>query len=128
MATNLGVSDEDNLRVRAPLVEGGDGLDNGLSSLGGRVVVADSTTGRSTTASRVDNGLGASAWVGRLDRVYETSSSAISVALRLGSLTSTEDVNLGATLALDEFDGAGGGEANEEGSSSGDLHVDGGLK
>lgn len=120
--TNLGVSDEDNLGVGASLVEGGHGLDNSLSSLGSRVVVADSTASGSTATGRVDNGLRASARVCRLDRVDEASSSAVSVALRLSSLTGTENINFWAALPL--FKGTGGGEADQESSSSGNLHCD----
>jgi hypothetical protein len=119
---HLAVSNEDNLSRRALLVVGGDSLDNSSGSLRSRVVVADATASTSSTTGRVDDSLRAGTWVSGLDRIDETSSGSVAVALRQGCLTSTEDIDLGAGLPLGELDRAGSGKAGEKSSCSSDLH------
>jgi len=120
----LRVSDEDDLSVRALLVVGSNSLDNGCSSLGSRVVIGNASAGRSSTARWVYDGLRSRTRVGALDGVYESSRGTIAIALRQSSLTSSEDVNLWATLAFGELNGAGGGETCKESCCCGELHVD----
>lgn len=122
--TYLGVSDEDKLGAGALLVVGVDGLDDSSGSLARRVVVADATASSLTTASRVDDSLRASSGVSGLDHVHKSTSSSIRLALRNGSLTGTEDVNLGAALPLSELHRAGGSKADDrKGGGSGELHI-----
>jgi len=109
----LRVSNEDDLGVRALLVVGSNSLNNGCSSLGSRVVVRDASAGRSSSASWVYDGFRSCTGVGALDGVYEPGGGTVAIALRQGRLTSSEDVNLWATLALGELNGAGGGETCE---------------
>ena len=90
----LGVADQDNLGVGAPLVEVGDGLDDGGGTLASRVLVADAAAVGLAAAGRVDDGLLGGAGVSPDDHVDETGRGA--VALGHGGLTSTEDVNTGA--------------------------------
>jgi hypothetical protein len=63
----LRVTDEDDLGAGALLVVGGHSLDNSGSTLGSRRIIGNASAGRSSTASRVHDGLGASAREGRLD-------------------------------------------------------------
>ena len=120
----LRVSDEDDLGVRALLVVRSNSLDNSRSSLRSRVVVGNASAGRSSTARWVYDGLRSRTRVGALDGVYESSRGTIAIALRQSSLTSSEDVNLWATLAFGELNGAGGGETCKESCCCGELHVD----
>lgn len=107
----------------ALLVVGGDGLDDSSGSLSSRVVVANTTAGRLSSASRVDNGLRTSARVGGLDLVHETSTGSESIALGNSGLTSAEDVDLRAGLPLGDLDRASNGETGEQSSCGGNLHV-----
>jgi hypothetical protein len=63
----LRVTDENDLGAGALLVVGGDGLNNSGGALGCRGIVGNASAGRSSTASRVHDGLRASAGEGRLD-------------------------------------------------------------
>jgi len=120
----LRVSDEDDLGVRALLVVGSNSLDNSRSSLGSRVVVGNASAGRSSTARWIYDGFGSCTGVGALDGVYEPSGGTVAIALRQGSLTSSEDVDLRAALALGELNWAGGRETCKESCRCSELHVD----
>jgi hypothetical protein len=121
----LRVSDKNDLGTGALLVVGSNSLDNGCSSLRRRVVIRDASAGRASTASWVYDGLRSCTGVGVLDRVHEPSGGTVAIALRHGGLARSEDVDLGAALALGELNGAGGGEASKESCCCGELHVDG---
>jgi len=122
--TSLRVSDEDDLGVRALLVVRSNSLDNSRSSLRSRVVVGNASAGRSSTARWVYDGFGSCTGVGALDGVYEPSGGTVAIALRQGSLTSSEDVDLRAALALGELNWAGGRETCKESCRCSELHVD----
>jgi hypothetical protein len=120
--TALGVADQDNLGVGAALVEAVDSRDDGLGALAGRVIVADAAALGLAAAGRVVDGLAGRAGVGLLHHVDEALRG--TVARRRGRLTGSEDVDTGARLPGLDLDGAGTGEASEDGEgNSGDLHV-----
>jgi len=118
----LRIADDNQLSVGALRVEGGNGLDYGRSTLGRRALVAGATAVALATASRVNDRLGGSARISLNDHVDETLRSTI--ALGDGGLTGTEDVNLGAALALLDLSRAGASQSGEDGKENrGVLHV-----
>jgi hypothetical protein len=90
----LGVADEDNLGVRAALVEAGDSRDHGLRTLSRRVVVADAAALALAAAGRVVDGLAGRARVGLLHHVDETLRG--TVTSRRRRLTGSKSVYFGA--------------------------------
>jgi len=118
----LGVSDEDDLRAGALLVVGIHGLDNGGSTLRSRVVVADTATASLTAAGWVHDGFSTGSSVGSFDLVHEASTRPESVVLRHAGFTGTENINFGAAVTLQQFDGTGGDKAREESCCRSEFH------
>lgn len=122
-STHLGVSDEDDLRVRAPRVEVVDGLRNGGRARDGGLGVASASAGSLTAAGRVGDGLSLGTGIGVEDQVNDDPSSA--VPGRSSGLTGSEDLYARAALTLFERERRGESLSSEEESSGGPEHRDG---
>ena len=110
--TNLRVSDEHNLGLRAPLDKRLDGSGGILGTLRRRLLVRDAAALALATTGRVVEGLGGGAGVRLHDGLDDGAGCAH--ASRSGGLAGAEDVEGRAGLARD-VDGRGAGREEEGG-------------
>lgn len=106
----LRVANKHNLSVRTLSVVARYGLNNSSGSLLSGLIIADTTTGRLSTASWIVDSLRASAWICGFNLVNEIASSAVTWGRR--GFACAEGVDLGAALPLFKVQRVGSGEAS----------------